>query len=292
MAGLGRPADATGSGAPAAGNRRRTRGPAVRPDRFGDAAAAGHVACRRRPHARARIRDQECKGGGAGDQFARRLAGAAAPDLPSHPATRGGKETAGAGVRRGRRGIRRLHARLRGRRDLLRSQFDPGFDRRGRRLLRISGVDQEGRHRAQALYRGRAQGDARSVPAGKPRRRRARQGASARDPRLFIALVKQSRGVRLKGADDVLFSGEYWAGETSVSLGLADAIGDLRSTLRARYGEKELTPVIAPATGLLSSLLGRKSGAGTLVQFDGIAGLPDEVISALETRAIWAKFGF
>ncbi len=109
---------------------------------------------------------------------------------------------------------------------------------------------------------------------------------------LFIALVKQSRGVRLKGEDSVLFSGEYWAGETSVSLGLADAIGDLRSTLRARYGEKVLTPVIAPATGLLSSLLGRKSGAGTLVQFDGIAGLPDEVISALETRAIWAKFGF
>jgi signal peptide peptidase SppA len=109
---------------------------------------------------------------------------------------------------------------------------------------------------------------------------------------LFIALVKQSRGVRLKGEDSVLFTGEYWAGETSVSLGLADAIGDLRSTLRARYGEKVLTPVIAPATGLLSNLLGRKSGAGTLVQFDGIAGLPDEVISALETRAIWAKFGF
>src|SRR6202162_4038500 len=88
---------------------------------------------------------------------------------------------------------------------------------------------------------------------------------------IFIALVKQSRGARLKGADDVLFTGEYWAGETSVSLGLADAIGDLRATLRARYGDKVLTPVIAPATGILSSLLGRKSGAGTLVQFDGIA---------------------
>src|SRR5579863_7240927 len=49
---------------------------------------------------------------------------------------------------------------------------------------------------------------------------------------IFIALVKQSRGARLKGADDVLFTGEYWAGQTSVSLGLADAIGDLRSTLR------------------------------------------------------------
>ena len=110
---------------------------------------------------------------------------------------------------------------------------------------------------------------------------------------IFIALVKGSRGSRLKGADDVLFTGEYWAGETSVSLGLADAIGDLRSTLRARYGDKVLTPVIAPASGLLSGLLGRKSaGAGTLTSLDGFSGLPDEAISALETRAIWAKFGF
>src|SRR5437762_10158494 len=88
---------------------------------------------------------------------------------------------------------------------------------------------------------------------------------------IFIALVKQSRGGRLKGADHVLFTGEYWAGETSVSLGLADAIGDLRSTLRARYGDKVLMPVIAPPTGLLSGLLGRKSGgAGTLDQLDSI----------------------
>jgi signal peptide peptidase SppA len=110
---------------------------------------------------------------------------------------------------------------------------------------------------------------------------------------LFIALVKQSRGARLKGTDDVLFTGEYWAGETSVSLGLADAIGDLRSTLRARYGDKVVTPLVAPSTGLLSGLLGRKStGAGTLASVDGFTGFPDELISALESRAIWAKFGF
>jgi signal peptide peptidase SppA len=108
---------------------------------------------------------------------------------------------------------------------------------------------------------------------------------------IFIALVKGSRGARLKGADDVLFTGEYWAGETSVSLGLADAIGDLRSTLRARYGDKVLTPVVAPATGMLSGLLGRRS-AGTLASLEGISGLPEELISALESRAIWAKFGF
>ncbi|MDH2355080.1 S49 family peptidase [Bradyrhizobium sp. SSUT18] len=110
---------------------------------------------------------------------------------------------------------------------------------------------------------------------------------------IFIALVKESRGARLKGNDDTLFTGEYWAGESSIALGLADSIGDLRSTLRARYGEQVLTPVIAQPTGLLSSLLGRKSpGAGQLSALESLAGLPDDLISAVETRAIWAKFGF
>src|ERR1043165_799316 len=88
---------------------------------------------------------------------------------------------------------------------------------------------------------------------------------------IFISLVKDSRGARLKGADDELFTGEYWAGEKSISLGLADGIGDLRSTLRARYGEKVLTPVIAPASGMLSGLLGRRApGAGSLAALAGI----------------------
>jgi len=109
---------------------------------------------------------------------------------------------------------------------------------------------------------------------------------------LFISLVKESRGARLTGGEDVLFTGEYWAGETSVSLGLADGIGDLRSTLRARYGEKVQMPLISPARGMLSGLLGRRSaGADALASIDGIRALPDDLISALETRAIWAKFG-
>src|ERR1700749_1716288 len=99
---------------------------------------------------------------------------------------------------------------------------------------------------------------------------------------IFIALVKKSRGSRLKGSEDVLFTGEYWAGETSVSLGLADAIGDLRSTLRARSGGKAETPLIAPATGIVAGLLGRRS-PGTF-GLEGVSGLPEELISALESR--------
>ena len=110
--------------------------------------------------------------------------------------------------------------------------------------------------------------------------------------RRFIAL-SLGTGASLGLGRQVLSSQMSRVEEKSVALGLADAVGDIRSTLRARFGDKVLTPVIAPASGMLSGLLGRRSpGAGSLAALDGIGGLPDELISALETRAIWAKFGF
>src|SRR5207342_3417748 len=53
----------------------------------------------------------------------------------------------------------------------------------------------------------------------------------------FIELVKSRRGVKLNSADENLFTGEYWAARKGMELGLVDRIGDLRSTLRERYGE-------------------------------------------------------
>src|SRR5476649_2957921 len=52
----------------------------------------------------------------------------------------------------------------------------------------------------------------------------------------FIALVKERRGSKLDSRETALFSGEYWTGGRAVTLGLADAVGDLRGTLRERYG--------------------------------------------------------
>jgi len=108
---------------------------------------------------------------------------------------------------------------------------------------------------------------------------------------MFIDLVKRSRGAKLKGAEDELFSGAYWTGQTAIGLGLSDTIGDLRSGLRARFGEKVRTPLIAPAAGWLSGILGRRQAA------DAMAGLgsglsAEDFISALETRAVWSRYGF
>ena len=99
----------------------------------------------------------------------------------------------------------------------------------------------------------------------------------------FIALVKERRGAKLTGSDDTLFSGEFWIADRAIALGLADRIGDLRSEMRMRFGEKVRLPLIEAER----SFFGRRlSGVGGLA-----AGLPDEAISALEARALWARYG-
>ena len=106
----------------------------------------------------------------------------------------------------------------------------------------------------------------------------------------FIDLVKRSRGARLKGPEKTVFSGEYWTGSKAIELGLADAIGDLRSTLRARFGENVLTPLISPARGWFGRVQPGVGAAGIEGLLGG-AGFAEEIISALEARALWARYG-
>ncbi|MGH6682699.1 MAG: S49 family peptidase, partial [Pseudolabrys sp.] len=104
----------------------------------------------------------------------------------------------------------------------------------------------------------------------------------------FIALVKDRRAARLKGNEKTLFSGEFWTAQAAIGLGLADGIGDLRSTLRERYGDKVRTPLISASRGFF----GRRIPAlGSLDALARRPGLADDFISALETRALWSRYG-
>ena len=104
----------------------------------------------------------------------------------------------------------------------------------------------------------------------------------------FIALVKERRAGKLKGAEKTLFSGEFWTAPKAIELGLADSIGDLRSVLRQRYGEKLRTPLISAER----SFFGRKlHGIGLAQLLGGQSALADDLVSALETRALWARYG-
>ena len=102
----------------------------------------------------------------------------------------------------------------------------------------------------------------------------------------FIALVKSRRGEKLRGPEDDLFSGEYWTGRRALDLGLVDAIGELRSTLREQFGEKVLTPLISAERGLFRR---RVFGVDSSELIP--AGLAEDIISAFETRALWARYG-
>jgi signal peptide peptidase SppA len=106
----------------------------------------------------------------------------------------------------------------------------------------------------------------------------------------FIDLVKQSRGSRLKGQEKTLFSGEYWTGSKAIELGLADALGDLRGTLRARFGDDVLTPLVAPARGWFGRVQ-PGVGAGDIDSLLRGGDFAEQIISALEARALWARYG-
>jgi serine protease SohB len=103
----------------------------------------------------------------------------------------------------------------------------------------------------------------------------------------FIALVKSRRGAKLCGPEDSVFSGEYWTGRRALGFGLVDALGDLRSTLRERFGDKVYTPLITAERGLFGR---RAVGVGEFMQRGG-TGLAEDMISALEARALWARYG-
>ena len=104
----------------------------------------------------------------------------------------------------------------------------------------------------------------------------------------FIALVKERRGSKLKGSDKTLFSGEFWTAQKAIELGLADRMGDLRSVLRERFGEKVHTPLVSAERSLFGRRLPAVGLADAVVRQPGLA---DDLISALEIRALWGRYG-
>ena len=105
----------------------------------------------------------------------------------------------------------------------------------------------------------------------------------------FISLVQSRRGGKLAGDEAALFSGEYWTGARAKGLGLIDEIGDLRGVLRARFGDKVETPLVVERGWFSRRPGGISNGRMSL----GLSqsGLAEEALSALEARAIWARYG-
>jgi signal peptide peptidase SppA len=98
--------------------------------------------------------------------------------------------------------------------------------------------------------------------------------------------VRRRRIGKIDAADETLFSGEVMTGRMALSKGLVDGIGDLRSVMRARFGDRvRLVPIASerrrrwwlprPARG---------------VEAQGIGFFAD-LVDWLEARLLWARFG-
>jgi signal peptide peptidase SppA len=94
---------------------------------------------------------------------------------------------------------------------------------------------------------------------------------------LFVDWVKERRGDRLDGAED-LFTGDVWLGQKALDLGLIDGLGSLRQIIGERYPDAEIS-VAEPKKPLLARLgIGAPAAATAL-------------LDAVTTKAAWSRFG-
>lgn len=104
----------------------------------------------------------------------------------------------------------------------------------------------------------------------------------------FKAIVRDRRGGALNGEESDMFTGEFWTGPRAQELGLVDGIGDVRSVMRERFGDNVKLQLVSAerswpwrrATGF------RLDGGARLTD-----GLAEDLIQALEARALWSRYG-
>ena len=108
----------------------------------------------------------------------------------------------------------------------------------------------------------------------------------------FIDLVKARRGARIEKAGDDLFTGEFWSGRKALELGLIDGLGDLRTKMRGLYGDEVRFSMVAPSTSWLRRRRGVSVHEGGSDFGFTPGGLAADLISAIEARALWSRFGF
>lgn len=104
----------------------------------------------------------------------------------------------------------------------------------------------------------------------------------------FIGMVKERRGAKLKDDPD-LFTGLFWTGGKALELGLIDGLGDMRSTLKSRYGAKTKLALITEKKGLfgrVGGLFGSRADPAEM-----IAQAAMETLDAAGERALWSRLG-
>ena len=97
----------------------------------------------------------------------------------------------------------------------------------------------------------------------------------------FIDVVEEGRGSKLNKTSGIeLFSGEFWTGKKAKDLGLIDGLGNADQILRKKFGEEIEIKKFGKTKGWLAKRLSSSEDYA------------DKLISILEERSIWQRYGF
>jgi signal peptide peptidase SppA len=108
--------------------------------------------------------------------------------------------------------------------------------------------------------------------------------------KVFIELVKERRGSKLADHPD-LFTGLFWTAGKGLELGLIDGIGDMRSFLKERYGQKTRLKLVTAPRGLLGRRLALFGSRGDSLGGDIGASAVGALVETVEERTLWSRFG-
>ena len=97
----------------------------------------------------------------------------------------------------------------------------------------------------------------------------------------FIEVVEESRGSKLKKEGDIeLFTGEFWSGRKAKELGLVDDLGNADQVLKKKFGDDVIIKKFEKSKGWLAKKLSSSEDQA------------DKLVSILEERSIWQRYGF
>ena len=106
--------------------------------------------------------------------------------------------------------------------------------------------------------------------------------------KVFIDMVKMRRGSRL--ADDAtVFSGLFWTGVRGLDLGLIDGMGEMRETLKRRYGKKTRLELVGGARNIFGRRLPGVVHGGAAGEVG--VGMMTALADGIEEKALWSRYG-
>ncbi|MGE0629524.1 MAG: S49 family peptidase [Hyphomicrobiaceae bacterium] len=108
---------------------------------------------------------------------------------------------------------------------------------------------------------------------------------------VFIGVAKDRRAGRLRAPDTELFSGAFWSAAKAHELGLIDGLTDMRAKLQQMYGPKVVLKPVPISSGGLLSRLRRLPGISSTAQDTGDPTFAEDVVSTLEARSMWSRYG-